>query len=241
MVENEQNILGAILMDSDVISKVYDKIKPEMFEYTFHQDTYREMIKLYDLGKPIDISLIAQHIQDKDRSEEFVNEQLRNIALATIDDVFSSMKIDTYADVLITDWRTREVRGMLETVDVSSNNINNTIGDLMTRLESLQINRKSPLKSLKQIVEKCKDDYFNDDKGEGDVKTGVYQLDEMIVSFPKKTLSIIAARPSVGKTAFAIQIAKNQAKKGKKVAIFSLEMDDSEQFEIIDEYRESEG
>lgn len=233
MVENEQNILGAILMDSDVISKVYDKIKPEMFEYSFHQDTYREMIKLYDLGKPIDISLIAQHIQDKDKSEEFVNEQLRNIALATSDDVFSSMKIDTYADVLITDWRTREVRGMLETVDVSSNNINNTIGDLMTRLESLQINRKSPLKSLKQIVEKCKGDYFNDDKGEGDVKTGIYALDEMIVSFPKKTLSIIAARPSVGKTAFAIQIAKNQAKKGKKVAIFSLEMDDSEQYERL--------
>lgn len=233
MLEVEQNILGAILMDNEALDKIYDTIRPEMFEHTLYQDTYKEMLAMYDKGEAIDYLSLAQRLQGVDRSEEFVKEQLHEITKATFEETFTTTKITGYADVLVKDWQSREAKNVIDHVDFSPNNILNAIADVMSRFEALQEKKKTPLKSLKEIVNQHKDNYFKETKGQGDVKTGIYALDELLVSFGKKSLSLIAARPSVGKTAFAIQIAKNMAKKGKKVAIFSLEMDDSEQYERL--------
>lgn len=233
MLEVEQNILGAILMDNEALDKIYDTIRPEMFEHTLYQDTFREMLAMYDKGEAIDYLSLAQRLQGVERSEEFVKEQLYEITKAVFEETFTTNKITGYADVLIKDWQSREAKNVIDHVDFSPNNILNAIADVMSRFEALQEKKKTPLKSLKEIVEQHRDNYFKETKGQGDVKTGIYALDELLVSFGKKSLSLIAARPSVGKTAFAIQIAKNMAKKGKKVAIFSLEMDDSEQYERL--------
>ena len=233
MLEVEQDILGAILMDSEALDKIYDTIRPEMFEHTLYQDTFREMLAMYDKGETIDYLSLAQRLQDRERTEEFIKDELYRITQATFEETFMTTKITSYADVLVKDWQSREAKNVIDHADFSPNNILNAIADVMSRFEALQEKKKTPLKSLREIVNQHKDNYFKENKGEGDVKTGIYALDELLVSFGKKSLSLIAARPSVGKTAFAIQIAKNMAKKGQKVAIFSLEMDDSEQYERL--------
>lgn len=233
MIEVEQNIIGAILMDNEALDKIYDTIRPEMFEHTLYQDVYREMLAMYDKGETIDYLALAQRLQGRDRSEDFIKEQLHVITQATFEETFVTHKITSYAENLVRDWQSREARNVIDHVDFSPSNILNAISEIIAKFELLQEKKKTPLKSLKEIVESHKDKYFKETKGVGDVKTGIYALDELLVCFGKKTLSIIAARPSVGKTAFAIQIAKNMAKKGKRVAIFSLEMDDSEQYERL--------
>ena len=229
MIQNEQALLGCILMDNDSLDKIYGYVKPEMFESSFNQDMYRTMLAKHDIGEPIELQGLAQQLEGIDRTQEQISENVKDILNSTE----SSSFIKGYADVLVKDWKSRECRKIFQSIDFTPNNIDNTIADLTTRLELLQENKKSPLKTLKSIVEKYKDNYFKDKKGTSDIKTGIYQLDEKLISLGKKDLTIIAARPAVGKSVFAMQIAKYNAKKGKKVAVFSLEMDDEQLYERL--------
>ena len=233
MIDNEQNILGAILMDNNALDKVYDTIKPEMFESGLYGDIYRNMLAMYDRNETIDIVNLSQALEDKERTRQFIDEQLVIIINKTFDEVFTAQKIKTYADVLVNDWRSREVTQLISRIDTTPKSINSTIGDIITSLEELQETRKNPLKSLKKIVEENKDNYFRKDIVINDVKTCFYKLDELLGSLEKSSLTIIAARPAVGKSVLAQQIALENAKKGKKVAIFTMEMSDKELYERL--------
>ena len=233
MVENEQNILGAILMDNNALDKVYDTIKPEMFESGLYGDIYRKMLAIYDRNEPIDLVNLSQALEDKERTRQFIDEQLGIIVNKTFDEVFTTQKIKTYADVLVKDWRSRELTQIISRVDTTPNQVNSTIADIITALEGLQESRKSPLKSLKKIVQENKDKYFKEHEGKNKVKTFFYKLDEKLLSLEKSSFTIIAARPAVGKSIMALQIGKENAKRGNKVAIFSLEMADKELYERL--------
>lgn len=233
MVENEQNILGAILMDNNALDKVYDTIKPEMFESGLYGDIYRNMLAMYDRNEPIDIVNLSQALEDKERTRQFIDEQLEIIINKTFDEVFTTQKIKTYADVLVNDWRSREVTQLISRIDTTPKSINSTIGDIITSLEELQESRKNPLMSLKEIVNKRKNEYFKDNEGKNGVKTYFYKLDEHLISLEKSTLTIVAARPAVGKSVLGLQVAKENAKRGKKVAVFTMEMNDKELYERL--------
>jgi replicative DNA helicase len=233
MVENEQNILGAILMDNNALDKVYDTIKPEMFESGLYGDIYRNMLAMYDRNEPIDIVNLSQALEDKERTRQFIDEQLGTIINKTFEEVFTTQKIKTYADVLVNDWRAREVTQLISRVDTTPKSINSTIGDIITSLEELQETRKNPLMSLKDIVNKRKDEYFKDNEGKNGVKTYFYKLDEHLISLEKSTLTIVAARPAVGKSVLGLQVAKENAKRGMKVAVFTMEMNDKELYERL--------
>lgn len=229
MIQNEQSLLGCILLENDSLDKIYGYVKPEMFESQFNQDMYRVMLAKHDKGEPIELQGLAQALE----SIAMTQEQIVNVVTEMVVNTDSSLYIKSYADVLVKDWKSRECKKMFQSIDFSPNTIDDTIADLMTKFELLQENKKTPLKSLKSIVEKCKDNYFRDNKGVGDVKTGIFQLDEKLISLGKKDLTIIAARPAVGKSVFAMQIAKYNAQQGKKVAVFSLEMDDEQLYERL--------
>lgn len=233
MVENEQNILGAILMDNNALDKVYDTIKPEMFESGLYGDIYRNMLAMYDRNEPIDIVNLSQALEDKERTRQFIDEQLGTIINKTFDEVFTAQKIKTYADVLVNDWRSREVTQLISRIDTTPKSINSTIGDIITSLEEIQESRKNPLMSLKDIVNKRKDEYFKDNEGKNGVKTYFYKLDEHLISLEKSTLTIVAARPAVGKSVLGLQVAKENAKRGMKVAVFTMEMNDKELYERL--------
>lgn len=237
MFEVEQNILGAILMDNEALDKIYDTIRPEMFEHTLYQDTFREMLAMYDKGETIDYLSLAQRLQGVDRSEEFVKEQLHEITKATFEETFTTTKITGYADVLIKDWQSREAKNVIDHVDFSPNNILNAIADVMSRFEALQQNKKSTFKSLKQIVEEYKDNYFKEKVGKDRLKIGFDEFDELTGGLEKGDVSIIAARPACGKSAFATQIVENMALQGLKVGYFNLEMREDQIYERLVSHR----
>lgn len=231
MIKVEQNILGAILMDGDLIGQLNGQLKPEMFEYSLHQDVFREMLESYDNNEPIEITSIAQKIANKERTEEFIAEQLHGVFHTIADDVFSEKNMPVYVKTLINDYKARQITKMLERVDVSAGNIDDTIGELMTQLETLQGSEQSESKSFKEIVEENKGNYFKETVGKDKIKIGFYRLDEMIGGLEKGDVTIVAARPACGKSAFATQIVRNVAEQGYYCGYFNLEMRESQIYE----------
>lgn len=226
-IDAEKNVLGSILMNNDSIYDIYDMIKPEMFSYPFYQDVYREMLYLYDNMKPITLQALAQKLEDRERSLEFVSNELTSICM----NCATSAHIKGYAEVVVNDYKSREVNALLSHIDISPKNINNTISDLMTILERLQQNREVVSKTLSQIVMENEGKYFKEDVPKSDLKTGFLKLDEAMGGLEPGDVTIIAARPACGKSAFATQIVENMAKEGKKVGYFNLEMRESQIYE----------
>lgn len=233
MIDIENYIIGSILMDNSSLGKVYDILSPYMFEDQICKDAYSISLALYDNNERIDIANLSQRLETNERSREEVDKRLYDIARSASDEFVSSYNITAYADTIVKDWKSRQVTKLLSRVDTMPASINDTILELITELESLQTSEKATLKKLSKIVEENKDNYFTDNSSNKGIKTGFYKVDELLISLEKSSFTIIAARPAVGKTVFALQIAKKQAEAGKKVAIFSLEMGDKELYERL--------
>lgn len=227
MIDVEKNILGSILMDNGSMHEVYDMIKPEMFAYPFYQDCYREMLSMYDKMQPITLQALAQALEDRERNVEFISQELTSIFTETV----TSAHIKSYAEVLINDYKSRQVKDIFEKIDTSPNKINDTISDLLTRLERLQQSREVVAKMLYQIVKENEGNYFKEEVSKSDLKTGFYKLDDALGGLEPGDVTIVAARPGCGKSAFATQIVENIAKQGKKVGYFNLEMRESQIYE----------
>lgn len=118
----------------------------------------------------------------------------------------------SYADAVIKDWRVRETKAF-QRVSLRPCDIDNSIAEVLTRLEEIQVNQLKKSKLMKQIVSENKDKYFNDDVGEDRVKTGFYHLDDCLGGLEGGDITVVAARPGVGKSAIVAQIIENMARK----------------------------
>lgn len=227
MLETEQSIIGSILMDNDSLYKVYDKLKPEMFQFELTRDCYTEMLAMYDRGEKIDLLTLANRLVTKERGISFISEQLSDCISATTTSAF----IQNHADLLMKSYRSIKAKEIFQRIDLSPNEIDKSLAEMISRFEELQENVGIRSKSLKQIVKENKDNYFNDSVKEDSLKTGFYKLDDCLGSLESGDVTVVAARPAVGKSAFVTQIIGNIASKGKRVGYFNLEMLESQVYE----------
>ena len=102
---------------------------------------------------------------------------------------------------------------------------------MLARFEELQGNKEVRSKSLKHIVAENKDNYFNEHVGENLIKTGFYKLDDCLGGLEGGDITVIGARPAVGKSAIVTQMIGQMAKKGYRVGYFNLEMNESQVYE----------
>ena len=226
-VNSEQCLIGCILLDGEAMYKVYNKIKPDMFLFSLLGECYSEMLAMYDSGEKIDFVTLANRLENHERSKEYVAEQLSNCVSA----VQSSVFIDNYAATLLKEYRSRQVKDVFSRIDLSPNEVDKSIGEVIARFEELQENISVRSKSLKQIVEENKDKYFNDQKEENGVKTGFYKLDDCLGCLENGDVTVIGARPGVGKSALVTQIIGQMASKGKRIGYFNLEMKEEQVYE----------
>lgn len=223
----EQAVIGSILMDNDCLYKIYDTLKPEMFQWEFTRDCYREMLAMYDRGQHIDLMTIASRLVTHERSDEFIANQLSECVIS----VDSSVFVKNKADLIMRDYRSRKAKEVFEKIDLSPNEIDKSLAEMIARFEELQENIGVRSKSLAQIVKENQGNYFNDNAKHDGVKTGFYRLDECLGCLENGDVTVIAARPGVGKSALVTQIIGNIAKKGKRVGYFNLEMPESQVYE----------
>ena len=227
MTEAEFGVIGCVLIDNDVLNSIWRTLKPEMFSSDFAQDTYKEMLAMYDRNESIDPMSLSMALENHKYTQEQISELMKSCITGTI----TSTMVKSYADAVAKEYKSRTVRDMYQKSSLKPCDIDDTISDLLTRLEHLQEGKEVKLKPIKQISVENKDKYFNESVGEGGIKIGLSQLDDALGDLERGDVTVIAARPAVGKSALTTQIIGNMAKRGLKVAYFNLEMSDKQVYE----------
>lgn len=227
MTEAEVGVIGCVLIDNDSLYKVYNKLKPQMFASEFCQEAYAEMLAMYDRGEDINAISLSQALENHKWSPEVIADELKKCTLSAP----SSVVIRSYANTVILDYKARTLKALFQKVSLKACDVENTISEVLVRCEELQAGNDIQSKSLKQIVKENRDNYFNEHVGENGVKTGFYKLDDCLGNLDGGDVTVVGARPGVGKSAFVTQMIGQMAKKSYRVGYFNLEMNESQVYE----------
>ena len=200
---------------------IIDDVEPKDFHHKQHQDIFTAMAYLHYQNMNIDYSLIIERLKTKDKASEEIVEYILELTDVVTSTVNFDHKISTLKDYSskrklydIGKWIIEsEISG------ISSDNIKNKIE---SELEELSVTSNIESSDIKENVDEW---YSNlmDPTPAGSMIFGMRKLDEHIILKPKN-LGIIAARPSLGKSAYALYLAVNFAKQNKRVFFASLEM-----------------
>ncbi len=229
-VDAEASLLGAILIDPDAIVKIADSITAADFYDPKHAHIYVAVSQLYERHSPIDVLTLA----DRLKSNGFLDTVGGAAYLTELTNyVPTAAHVEQYADIVSQKaLRRRLIKAAQEISGLSydeSKQLRELIDEAETRLfEVSQQHIKQNVVSLEAILAESFDrlDELHKDKGKiRGVPTGFKDLDSILAGLQRSDLFILAARPSMGKTALALNIAHNVAVQAKEpVLLFSLEM-----------------
>ena len=232
--EIEESVLGALILDQDALSNSIDIIRPEYFYSEENATIFRVISHLFAEGKPVDILTVSESLK-KNGSLEAVGGNYKLVSLTSR--ITSAAHIEYHVRLLSEKYIQRElIRVSTETLRNAYDETSDVL-DLLDKTETkfLEINDSnfnSDILGMDTLVCNTIMDIEKNQTLAEDASgllTGFRTLDNKIGGFQKGTLVILAARPAMGKTALAINIARNMAVDfHKPVAIFSLEMTASE-------------
>ena len=228
-VEAEQALLGSIIVSPDAFDKIGGIIIAEDFYVEEHKHIYSALIKMYSQNKTIDVvTLVNALVEMGDRDEAGGVQYITLLA----ESVPSAANVKDYANIV----KDKSVLRKLIRVCDEINEDAYSESDVRTIVDSAEqkifdISHNNDSKEFRHIRDVLQNVYrdieiLSETKGAvSGAKTGFSGLDRMLVQMGKGDLVIVGARPGMGKTSFALNIATNVAKHSKKsVAIFSLEM-----------------
>ncbi|HQW12142.1 MAG TPA: replicative DNA helicase [Saprospiraceae bacterium] len=225
----EASVLGAIMLDKNAMSAILDVLNPSMFYLPAHGKIFQAMMSIFNKTQPIDLLTVHEELK-KSGEIDSIGGPMYLAELTSI--VGSSQNIEIHARIIAQKHIQREL------IKVSNNIITDCFEDAKDVFDLLDDAEKnlfsitdnnlrrsySTFLDLATQLTKRLEEQKNKPEGITGVPTGFKQLDKLTSGWQKSDFIIIAARPSVGKTALIITMAVNAAKKGFPVAIFSLEM-----------------
>ncbi|MFZ5723762.1 MAG: replicative DNA helicase [Pseudomonadota bacterium] len=231
-IEAEQSVLGGLMLNNAAYDDVVDRLREEDFYRHDHRLIFRAITELSEQSRPFDVVTLTENLAQKHVLEEagglvYIGELARNTP--------SAANIRTYADIV----RERSVLRQLirvsnEVADTAFHPQGRTVADILDIAETKVFRiaegrqRGAGPVQLKDIaagvVDKIRELAANPGAITG-IPTGFEKLDKMTSGLNKGDLVIVAGRPSMGKTTFAMNIAENaMIKSGKPVLVFSMEM-----------------
>ena len=231
-LEAEQSVLGALLIDSSCISSVLNYLKPVCFYRVQHQRIFSIILNMFSSGSPIDFVTILDDVVNEDIFESAADAK---VYLARLMEMVPSVSnVEVYCRIVQDKYYVRSlIQASREIISLASES-GADAKSLMDMAEQriYDIRRGRDTSGLVPISEVIIGAYDRLQKLSGDdrnqylgISTGFPQLDTLLTGLNPSDLILIAARPAMGKSAFALNIAVNAARKsGKQVAIFSLEM-----------------
>ena len=231
----EMCVIGAILIDEKALVNVIQALKPEHFYFDELKATYQAILELSNEGKSIDFVSVLKKLVAKGLYDE---KQAKQMLLECANLVPSISQAETYAKTVSDSFKARKLREIgtrLAFDGVFAENVDEVSEGIMSELyEVVSEQHKKQLKTVGDIGTKVFEGYSNDGQDvENRSHTGFSRLDEILKGMSAGNLIILAARPKLGKTAFALSIAENVAKSGKTVAFYSMEMESSEIYERL--------
>ena len=229
-IEAEQAVLGAILLEPSALTTASEILIPEDFYRAAHQKIFRTMLQLSDRGEPVDLVTVTSELADANALEEVGGvSYLTELANA----VPTAANVQYYAKIVEEKSILRRLIRTATSIAQDGYTREDEVEDVLNEaerkiLEVSQRKNTTGFQNIKDVLVQAYDniEMLHNRKGEiTGIPTGFIELDRMTAGFQRSDFIIVAARPSVGKTAFALNIAQNVATRtGENVAIFSLEM-----------------
>ena len=229
-LEVERAVLGAIMIDKEAYVAVCEILKPKSFYEPRHQKIYKAIESLSVNEKPIDVLTITEQLA-KDGTLEEVGGAAYIAELSS--KVATSANIVYHANIIAEKYLFRQMINYANTIGTKAYDETNDVKDVIMEAERIlfeiaQTNMKKDYTDIKTLVGMSAKTMMKNFENKGDVSgisTGYYSLDHLTSGWQNSDLVIIAGRPAMGKTAFALSMAKNiAADQNIPMAFFSLEM-----------------
>lgn len=231
-LEAEQSVLGAVLVEPGCLSELVEKLRAESFYRPQHRALFSEMVRMFTTGEPVDFVTVLEAAKE---AEIFPSEQEAKVYLSHLMEIVPSVRnISAYVDIILDK---QLVRSLLEISGEIMSEARESGAEGRLLLDSAEqhiydLRQGRSAAGFVPISETILSAYDRINKLAGPdrekylgIKTGYSAVDRKIGGLNKSDLILIAARPGMGKTSFALNIAVNVAMKAKhRVAVFSLEM-----------------
>lgn len=229
--EIEEAVIGACLLEQEALPLVANRLRPEMFYDSRHQLIYTALIAMHQAGTKIDILTVKEELAHRGKLEE-IGGPFTIVQLSS--KVASSAHIEYHAQIIHEKYLRREMivgfNKLLAAASDEMTDIADTLIDsynLLDRLEG-EFGHNNCMRDMDALMTdtlaEAQGRIEKSVNGVTGIPTGLTDLDRMTSGLQNGELTIIAARPSVGKTAFALHLARTAATAGKAVAVYSLEM-----------------
>jgi replicative DNA helicase len=238
-IEAEQSVLGSLMIDKNAIIKIADLIGPDYFYKDSHSRIYKAMLYLYEHHEPIDLLSLSNRLKETDELDKIGGHSyLASLANA----VPTAANVVHYAKIVE---KKHVLRKLIDNASqIVSNAYNETeeVDKILDEAEQKifsvsQKHIRQDFTPVKPILEEAFDriDELHKNKGKlRGIPTGFYELDNILAGLQNSNLIVLGARPSVGKSSLALDLARHAAIKEKvPVGIFSLEMSKEEMIDRL--------
>ena len=237
-IEAEEALLGSIFIKPDAISEIIEVITPADFYKNNYRIIFEEMLKAYNMGKIIDTLLIVEALKKSEKLEEVGGE---DIIYDLIDVVSTAANAVNYAYVIKEKSIQRQLIDTGEKITRMAYRGYDEVDTMLDKAESMifkiaEAKQKKDVVSLNELAGMKISSLDEMSKYKGGIRgisSGFSKYDALTSGFHGSDLIILAARPAMGKTAFALNLALNVAKTGKHVLVYSLEMGNEQLFDRL--------
>ncbi|MCB2153488.1 replicative DNA helicase [bacterium] len=229
-LDAERAVLGAVLLDNDVLGEISRFLKIEDFYQPGHQIIYTSMLELHNAGKPVELTMLADMLRREGKLDQVGN----YVYLANLEQfVLSTSAAPEHARLVQEKSILRRLMSAADTILHESSEERREVLEQIEMAEKLIFEVSQETHSGRfQSVEKLMEDtigeimhLYETKQPKAGLPTYFKDLDKLIGGLEPSALAILAARPSIGKTALALNIVRNVAAVGNRpVAMFSLEM-----------------
>ena len=228
--EAEQSVLGAMFLDKDCIPSVVSKVRPSDFYIDRHKELYEAIVELFNMGKPVDLVTLEEQLTLRGTLEKIGGIKF---VVDVANSVPSTESVIFYAEIVKDKAVLRQLIKLTNDISSACYRGDEETDDILAKAQQgiIDITQDRGTKGLIHIGQ-----YLNEsvdllsklsekDNTVTGVPTGFIDIDRRTSGLHSAELIVLAARPGMGKTSFALNIAQNAAvKHKKKVAIFNLEM-----------------
>ena len=218
----ERQLIGSLLLDSTRIDDM-QFVEPDMFT----DSTMGEIFALYKTQKTVDQIVITQKL----KSDYFTETVIAGMLGEIVSEHDAGISDKHCAEEIYNRFRVRKITEYIDHTQITPQNIDVVIDDFKSFTDFLSKPSESKARTLSDLVDTYRNDYFVERKNKKQFKFGFEKIDKAIGGLDDGDVIVIAARPGVGKSAFSLQALRKFGRDGYKVGYFNLEMGERQVYE----------